>query len=493
MLRSLECSTWRHALDWGPEAHTSSKGGGNSHWPMHSPRRTLDASPTLLPPSSPLPKTQTHSSRPVTHIYSIDKGRGEASPYRLCRLGQLYAVHPHPLPSPHTGPTPHCPCERSQRARMVRTPPSGGLGPLLVVDEEVAKSNRSQGTREGARSNGLRPSLGLCRWPWTRVTHRPSCLPCRRPPQVCKAGLASPRTIWLTRHGESQFNKLELIGGDSSLSDRGERYARMLPSTLISRLPQVGRGGVAVVVGRGVGAVARASQLPRRGPPLGPAVPSFIDRAASLPLSSRPMGGRRHCSGAGPSLLLLMGPFPRTHASRLVGAGRVGVGERVDVHPQAHHPDGAPHPVRQAAVEGAGRDRRRHLRRHDVRGHPREAPAGVRGTQEGQAPIQVGVGVTVWVVGGDGTVSGVVVGSLRCAVLRRSSGTHRHTGGKASMLTASSLPPRNYASWYDAVMTFLRCRVRCTLCNFVLCCSSPQVPQRRELHGRDPAGGARHY
>lgn len=43
--------------------------------------------------------------------------------------------------------------------------------------------------------------------------------------QVCKAGVTNERKIWLTRHGESQFNTKGLIGGDSLLSERGERCA----------------------------------------------------------------------------------------------------------------------------------------------------------------------------------------------------------------------------------------------------------------------------
>ena len=59
------------------------------------------------------------------------------------------------------------------------------------------------------------------------------------PAQVCKAGLSNPRKIWLTRHGESENNVGGLIGGDSNLSARGEKYAQALPSALISRLPAV--------------------------------------------------------------------------------------------------------------------------------------------------------------------------------------------------------------------------------------------------------------
>lgn len=36
------------------------------------------------------------------------------------------------------------------------------------------------------------------------------------------------RPIWLTRHGESEDNARELIGGDSSLTAKGQRYAAAL-------------------------------------------------------------------------------------------------------------------------------------------------------------------------------------------------------------------------------------------------------------------------
>ena len=38
-----------------------------------------------------------------------------------------------------------------------------------------------------------------------------------------------PRSIWLSRHGESKYNLEGKIGGDADLSDRGELYARALP------------------------------------------------------------------------------------------------------------------------------------------------------------------------------------------------------------------------------------------------------------------------
>ncbi|KAF1809199.1 bifunctional 6-phosphofructo-2-kinase/fructose-2,6-bisphosphate 2-phosphatase [Eremomyces bilateralis CBS 781.70] len=38
-----------------------------------------------------------------------------------------------------------------------------------------------------------------------------------------------PRSIWLSRHGESTFNLEGKIGGDADISERGEAYARSLP------------------------------------------------------------------------------------------------------------------------------------------------------------------------------------------------------------------------------------------------------------------------
>ena len=39
-----------------------------------------------------------------------------------------------------------------------------------------------------------------------------------------------PRSIWLSRHGESNFNLEGKIGGDADISPRGEAYARALPN-----------------------------------------------------------------------------------------------------------------------------------------------------------------------------------------------------------------------------------------------------------------------
>ncbi|GIL90017.1 hypothetical protein Vretifemale_17742 [Volvox reticuliferus] len=64
--------------------------------------------------------------------------------------------------------------------------------------------------------------------------------------QICKAGMTSVRKIWLSRHGESEYNQKGLIGGNSSLSERGERYSRALPAALIARLPKEERVSVAV-------------------------------------------------------------------------------------------------------------------------------------------------------------------------------------------------------------------------------------------------------
>lgn len=43
------------------------------------------------------------------------------------------------------------------------------------------------------------------------------------------------RKIWLTRHGQSEYNRRGLLGGDSDISAAGECYAFALPSVLLSR------------------------------------------------------------------------------------------------------------------------------------------------------------------------------------------------------------------------------------------------------------------
>jgi 6-phosphofructo-2-kinase/fructose-2,6-biphosphatase 2 len=45
----------------------------------------------------------------------------------------------------------------------------------------------------------------------------------------------TPRHIYLTRHGESEFNRKQLIGGDSPLSDNGVAYARALKVCVCER------------------------------------------------------------------------------------------------------------------------------------------------------------------------------------------------------------------------------------------------------------------
>ena len=61
--------------------------------------------------------------------------------------------------------------------------------------------------------------------------------------QVCKAGVARVRKIWLTRHGESRYNLAGKLGGDSPLSERGEAYARLLPDVIVDRVPLTSSGG----------------------------------------------------------------------------------------------------------------------------------------------------------------------------------------------------------------------------------------------------------
>lgn len=44
------------------------------------------------------------------------------------------------------------------------------------------------------------------------------------------------RSIWLLRHGESEYNLTGKIGGDSNLSERGWRYAKKLPEIVLKSL-----------------------------------------------------------------------------------------------------------------------------------------------------------------------------------------------------------------------------------------------------------------
>lgn len=50
-----------------------------------------------------------------------------------------------------------------------------------------------------------------------------------------------PRSIYMTRHGESEYNVVGRIGGDSDLSPNGKEYAKMLPDFFTQRYPE-GKG-----------------------------------------------------------------------------------------------------------------------------------------------------------------------------------------------------------------------------------------------------------
>ena len=47
----------------------------------------------------------------------------------------------------------------------------------------------------------------------------------------------APRSIWLSRHGESMHNVEGKIGGDSDLSPRGRTYAKALPQLIKDNVP----------------------------------------------------------------------------------------------------------------------------------------------------------------------------------------------------------------------------------------------------------------
>jgi len=48
----------------------------------------------------------------------------------------------------------------------------------------------------------------------------------------------TPRPIWLTRHGESEFNAQERIGGDSDLTTAGDNYAHLLAAWVAENTPK---------------------------------------------------------------------------------------------------------------------------------------------------------------------------------------------------------------------------------------------------------------
>lgn len=84
--------------------------------------------------------------------------------------------------------------------------------------------------------------------------------------QICKA-LGRNRRLWLTRHGESSYNVLGKIGGNSGLSARGAAYAHLLPVVLGSRVPKNALAGgrpvpVAVWTSTLERTIATASYLP---------------------------------------------------------------------------------------------------------------------------------------------------------------------------------------------------------------------------------------
>lgn len=48
----------------------------------------------------------------------------------------------------------------------------------------------------------------------------------------------TPRPIWLTRHGESEYNIHNRIGGDSNLSPKGMQYGEVLARFISEHYPQ---------------------------------------------------------------------------------------------------------------------------------------------------------------------------------------------------------------------------------------------------------------
>ena len=49
-----------------------------------------------------------------------------------------------------------------------------------------------------------------------------------------------PRTIYLSRHGQSQYNSVKKLGGDSDLTDCGAEYSRSVIGPLCQIYPLIG-------------------------------------------------------------------------------------------------------------------------------------------------------------------------------------------------------------------------------------------------------------
>jgi hypothetical protein len=169
--------------------------------------------------------------------------------------------------------------------------------------------------------------------------------------QVCRAGVGRPRKIWLTRHGESQFNTQDKIGGNSPLSARGQMYSQLLPDILASRIPRTADGKPFPVAGAwGPGGEKRGacraacSGACRSSPGLGGLACRCAWRAFLL--------GMHAAQGWHLHLILAFNdghkPPPRT-APPPTGAS-------LDIHPAAHHHHRLGPALPQGAVEGAGRD-----------------------------------------------------------------------------------------------------------------------------------------
>lgn len=71
-----------------------------------------------------------------------------------------------------------------------------------------------------------------------------------------------PRSIFFSRHGESQFNVEGKIGGDSSLSTRGMKYARALPDLITDN---IGNAPLTVSVPTNVHSFYCANRFVRQG------------------------------------------------------------------------------------------------------------------------------------------------------------------------------------------------------------------------------------
>jgi broad specificity phosphatase PhoE/predicted kinase len=117
--------------------------------------------------------------------------------------------------------------EQNIRQTKLRSPDYAGLGTVeAIVDFEarIAHYERAYERIDDDRASYIQIVDAGRKLVFNQIHE---ALPARLAPLLLGMHL-TPRPIWLSRHGESEFNERGLIGGDSALSPRGRQFADRL-------------------------------------------------------------------------------------------------------------------------------------------------------------------------------------------------------------------------------------------------------------------------